>query len=104
MTEIENVHPTAVGRVFLRWLADAGPVPGAGEEETARRSDRLTDAVASLAKLPALDWPDIMDKLAVLAARRRQSASADDLEDMLDVLLLEVVRDDVLRLSTIQIP
>lgn len=99
MTEIDNVHPTAVGRVFRRWLADAGPVPGAGEEETARRSDRLADAVASLAKLPAQDWPDVADKLSVLAARRRQDASVDDPETMLDVLLVEAVRDDVLRLS-----
>ena len=96
----DSVQLTAVGRVFRRWLVDSRPVPGAGEEETARRCDRRADAVESLSKLSALDWPDVVAKLAVLAARRRQDASAGDLENMLDVLLVEAVRDDVLRLSS----
>lgn len=101
MTGPENASLTAVGRVVRRWLRDGLPAPGAGEEETARRSDRLADAVEALAKLPAQGWSDVADKLWVLAARRRQTAASDDPEGMLDVLVIEAVRDDVRCLSAI---
>jgi len=90
---------TSIGRLVRRWLTDSCPVPGAGEEETATRCDRLADAVQSLGILPAQDWTDTAAKLSVLTARLRQTASAADLDAMLSVLLAESVRDDVVRLS-----
>ena len=95
---------TPVSRVVRRWLLDSRPVPGAGEEDTAARCDRLTDAVESLGKLPAQHWPDVIGKLSVLAARLREATSVADQEAILTVLLMESVRDDMLRLTVADQP
>lgn len=92
-------QPTPVTRLVAGILADSDPAPGTSDDEIAVRCDRLADKTASLARLAAVDWPEVECKLAVLTNRLRAEVSADDAEAVRTALLAESVRDDVRRLA-----
>lgn len=93
---------TPVGRLIRRWLVDSGPVAsGENELETAERADRLTDGLASSARLPAITWADADAKLLVLSARLIQTATTGDPKTMLVILLAVGIRHDLRRLRLV---
>lgn len=100
---ILNDDATPAARVMLRLLALLDPMPGASDDEIARRCDAIADAVESLSRLPACTWSDVDAKLAVLAHNLRRQVSVGDADAILNVLLAEAVRDDVRRLARLAI-